>query len=293
MRTLAMTFITLSLFFSIARPCISPANIEGVAFTSGEHLNLQNLIQFGTENVNYLKDGAEPNVGIRYISHYDPAAMVFIGTYGLSYQQNVRVNCMGVILPLADSVNPAVRIDASVFDFAAAVKAELVWLASSGVVDLSDATIEKIDSALRASGNGGVQYWTHAKSVLGYNSWYMKDTLTGVWGSSGLGVNGVYGVKGCSVIQPGIGLPPNNLETTAVSSKPMTFNRGNIPFAVRRLGSGAVVVFFPQKTVEPALLTAMDLKGALLFKQRVPAGIRSLFLQRSYTGRYVVSIRGR
>jgi hypothetical protein len=81
MRTLVMTFITLSLLLSMAWPCVSPANIEGVAFTSGEKLYLQKLIQFGTEKVNYLKDGEEPNIGIRDISHYDPRAMVFVGTY--------------------------------------------------------------------------------------------------------------------------------------------------------------------------------------------------------------------
>jgi hypothetical protein len=293
MRTLIMTFITQSLLFSMAWPCVSPANIEGVAFTLGEQLNAQKLIQCGTENVNYLKDGAEPDIGIRYISHYDPRAMVFIGNYGLSYQQNVRVNCMGVVLPLTDSANPTIRIDASVFDFAAAVKAELVWLSSNGIVDIAVETIEKIDSTLHASGNGGVQYWTHAKSVLGYNSWYVKDTLTGLWGSSGLGINGVYAVKGCSVIQPGSGLPPSNLETAAVVPNAPSINRAMRPFAVRRLADGAAIVFFPQKTREDALLTAIDLKGAILFKQRVPAGIRSLYLQRSYAGHYVLSLGGR
>lgn len=293
MRNSATFVMLLALLSSPVWPCNSPVNIEGVVFTSDERLNVQKLIQCGSENVNYLKDGAEPDIGIRYISHYDQRAMVFIGNYGLSYQQNMRVNCMGVILPLTDSANPTIRIDASVFDFAAAVKAELVWLASSGVVDLSGETIEKIDSMLRASGNGGVQYWTHAKSVLSYNSWYSKDTLSGVWGSDLSAVRGVNSVKGCSVIQPGSGLPPSNLETAAVLSNAPSMNRIMQPFSVRRLANGAAIVFSPQKTREAALLTAMDLKGAILFKQRVPAGIRSLYLQRSFAGRFVVSIGGR
>jgi hypothetical protein len=200
---------------------------------------------------------------------------------------------MGVVLPLADSAGAPINIETSEFDFAAAVKAELEWLASNGVIDLSAETIEKIASALRASGNGGIQYWTHTNSVLGYNSWYTKDTLSGVWGSNLSAVRSINSVKGCSVIQPGSGLPPSNLETTSVLPNALSKNRIMQPFTVRRLANGAAIVFFPQKTREAALLTATDLKGAILFKQRVPAGIRSLYLKKSFAGRYVLSIGGR
>ena len=288
MRTTAMFLIMVPLFFSTAWSCPSPTNIEGVAFTLGEKLNLQKLIQSGTEKVNYLKDGEEPNIGIRYISHYDPRAMVFVGNYGLSYQKNVRVNCMGVVLPIADSANPLAQIDISLFDFAAAVKAELVWLASNGIVDMAGETIEKIDSALRASGNGGVQYWTHADSVLGYNAWYSKDTLSGVWASSWSAVRGVYEVNGCSAIQPGSGLPPSSLEITAIVPKATAFDRSIQPFSVRRLGNGAAIVFFPQRTRATAILTAMDLKGALVYKQRVPAGIKSIYIHKEIGNTYAL-----
>jgi hypothetical protein len=56
-----------------------------------EAMNLQNLMSLGIEKVNYLKEGEEPNIGIRYISHYNPRAMVVVGNYGLAFQQNVRM----------------------------------------------------------------------------------------------------------------------------------------------------------------------------------------------------------
>jgi hypothetical protein len=288
MRNMVEVFSILAFLSSMAWPCVSPGNIEGVAFTSGEELNLQKLTQFGTENVNYLKDGEEPNIGIRYISHYDPRAMVFIGTYGLSYQQNVRLNCMGVILPGVDSTNPAVRIPVSDFDFAAAVKTEIVWLSYIGVIGISNEAIEKIDSALRASDNGGVQYWTHAESVLGYNSWYTNDTLSGVWGSTLSAVRSANSVKGCSVIQPGSGLPPISLETTALASKIPAIQPGIHPVMARNQGNGAVIISFPRKTRANAILIALDLKGVLLLKQRIPTGISSLYLQKPVEGQYAV-----
>ncbi len=288
MRRIKMVFIALSLLSYPASPCISPVNIEGVAFTAGETLNLQKLILFGKENVNFLKDGAEPDVGIRYISHYDPRAMIFIGNYGLSYQQNMRVNCMGVVLPLPDSANPTSKIEIPVFDFAAAVKAELVWLSANGIVDITGENIEEIFTALHASGNGGAQYWTHAKTVLGYNQWYVKDTLTGVWGSSGADVNGVRSVKGCSVIQPGSGIPPENLETPAVVRAAPSANRAIQRFTVRHSANGAAIVFFPQKTRETAFLTVTDLKGAVLFKQLIPPGVRSLYIRKPFNRRYIL-----
>lgn len=108
--------------------CISPTNLEGVAFTSGETLHVETLMSLGTENVNYFKDGNDTAVGIRYVSHYDQRVMVFIGTYGMSYQQNLPLKCMGVIMPIDSSY---LMIDTASFHFSMAVRTELEWLIPS------------------------------------------------------------------------------------------------------------------------------------------------------------------
>ena len=133
---LLVSVFVLSCFYQLWA-CPSPANIEGVAFTSGESLNIEVLMDMGTENVNYFIDGDSLVSGIRYMSHYDPQTMVFIGNYGMSYQQGIRMACMGIILPLPDSADEYMSIDKATFNFAAAVKAELEWLVDNDVVDLS------------------------------------------------------------------------------------------------------------------------------------------------------------
>jgi hypothetical protein len=246
MRVLNLIVVCILTAQAFVQACTSPGNIEGVAFTDGEVLNLEKLEAIGTENVNYYKDGAVPHVAIRYAGHYDPRTTVYIGNYGLSYQQDVYMNCMGVVYPIdGDAYEP---IDVSVFDFAEAVRVELAWLSDIGVIDLTAETIEKIDSALDASSNGGVQYWTHAETVMGYNSWYEYDDAAGVWGGGdGVygGVNSVRGVdavKGCSVVQPESGLPPEPLGTTGVIQRqpgtPLESGRGALSVSLSRVVRG-------------------------------------------------------
>jgi hypothetical protein len=200
--------------------CPSPGNIEGVAFTNSEKLDLAVLTAMGEEGVNYVIDGEEPNIAVRYISHVDPKALVYVGNYGLSYQQGTRLNSMGVILPLDEGGDPFASVEESRFDFAAVVRAELEWLVDNGVIELDAATIATIDSALGAAVNGGVQFWTHAGTVLGYNSWYNYDEKAGEWeGGDGVyadaqALRGVDGVKGCSVVQPGQDEPTKPLGAT-------------------------------------------------------------------------------
>jgi hypothetical protein len=217
---ICMLFLALS---GPTLPCISPANIEGVAFTAGESLDLGRLTALGIEGVNYSVDGKAPGVGIRYISHYDPQAMVYIGTYGMSYQNNLPLQCMGVVVPV-DS--PYQHFDTTQFHFSRAVRRELEWLAGMQVIAISADTIRRIDSILSGGSNGGIQYWTHAGTALGYNSWYEYDTLHSSWGG-GSGVNGVDGLKtvrgvydvtGCSLVKPGSGMP----------QRPLGISKGNI-----------------------------------------------------------------
>jgi hypothetical protein len=275
-------FIIIAVFMCIFQSwaCVGPANIEGVAFTSGETINLQNLMNLGSENVNYIKEGDTPNVGIRYKSHFDPRAMVFIGNYGMSFQQNVSMACMGIIFPHLDSVNKFSPIAKETFDFAAALKTELAWLVSKNIIAISSATIAKIDSVLKTSGNGGVQYWTHADKTLSYDSWYEKDGLSGVWSVSGVnGVRSLDAVEGCSVVKPGSGLPPQGIGTVGIAAKPAVILKGSQSLAVRVLGNGGLVVFFPQMQNNASEhLIVMDCKGAIVRTKQVPAGLRSMYI---------------
>ena len=204
--------------------CPSPTNIEGVAFTSGEILNLNKLESLGSQNVHYFKDSTAEAIAIRYVSHYSNDAMVFIGNYGLSYQQDIKLNCMGVILDLSKLPGEYAEIDKESFNFAEAVTVELLWMKQNGIISVSDGFIQEVVDSLGKGPNGGAQYWTIQKSVLGYNSWYTKDAQSGVWGTNG--VNGVYGVdgvkavrgiNGCSVIAADFELPPQQLGSTSIT----------------------------------------------------------------------------
>jgi hypothetical protein len=293
MRKVALTILMISTYAFQAWACLGPANIEGVALTSGETLNLQKLMLLGTENVNYFKDGDASAAGIRYMSHYDSRAMVFIGTYGMSYQQNMQMVCLGVILPLADSASVYSPIEKTTFNFAAAVKTELEWLSYNGVVNLSAETIAKIDSALSKAYNGGEQYWTHAHSALAYNSWYTYDSSSGTWRGNGAdGVNGVQGVKGtdelagCSIIKPGVGVPPAGLGTTAITTKKNTVNNRMHSLSVRHTGDGGLIVFLPQAARPGEQLLVIDCRGAVVRKKDLNAGSASLYIEGLAHGHY-------
>ncbi|MBN2035131.1 MAG: hypothetical protein JW768_00180 [Chitinispirillaceae bacterium] len=271
-----------------AMACMSPGNIEGVAFTSGEQLNLRILVQMGVENESYIIDGQAPNIGIRYRSHYHPRAMVYVGSYGLSYQRSVRMNCMGIILPVADSAGAYQMIDTATFDFAKAVMTELTWLYRTGVLRIRTESLRRINAALDTAPNGGVQYWTHTNAVLGYNAWYTYDSVTGAWSEDGvMRVRNADLLSGCSVIRPGNDLPPNTLEQTAVSAPAVLLHAGGKPLAVRRLGNGAMVVFFPKKLESGRMLTAFDAKGAVVYSLPVPPGIQSYYIERPANNFYL------
>ena len=255
--------------------CISPTNIEGVAFTSGETPHVENLMRLGTENVNYFKDGNDTAIGIRYVSHYDSRAMVFVGTYGMSYQQNMPLNCMGVIFPTDSAFQ---RIGKDRFDFTSDVTRELEWLTAQKVVALSAETMIRIDSALSKAFNGGVQYWTHADTVLEYNSWYSYDTLKGTWGGTN-GVRGVYGVKGCSLINPDTGLPPQQLQGTGIQIlriNPET--NKNLGMSIRQGRRDEIRVCLNRPLKKSATLAILNCRGIEVGRMRVSEKSKSFFL---------------
>jgi hypothetical protein len=187
--------------------CPGPSNIEGVAFTNGEKFNFDSLSALGVDGVNYrLALTDRGGTTTTYPSHYDSRAMAFIGNVGLSYQQNMLINCLGIIFPLTEemlSLHSPVPKES--FNFAAAVKVELEWLVQHKILTTNGTEIDSIIKKLEISNNGGVQFWTMQKNTLGYNSWYTYDTINGTW--NGTGVNAVRseksesGVNGCSGVE--------------------------------------------------------------------------------------------
>ena len=277
--------------------CVSPTNIEGVAFTADEVINIAIVRAAGTENVNYFIDGESEPVGIRYMSHYDSRAMVFVGNYGLSYQNNIPLNCMGIILPLPDTGDHHATIENAEFDFTAAVITELRWLAANEVIVLTEAMIARIDTSLAIVNNGGNQYWTHANTVLAYNSWYNYDTTENKWAGTDEGVEGVRGVSaingvwGCSAINPEVEIPPESLDPTSVAqSRPSLCGNRSRQFRFSHFTGSCLTVTVPQQnTGGMRTLTIFNCKGAAVCRRQVLPGMRAVKISGlpwgMYTGR--------
>ena len=277
--------------------CPSPGNIEGVAFTAGETLNIRVIEEMGIENVNYFIDGDSVTAGIRYLSHYSSQAMVFIGHYGMSYQEGQPLNCMGVILPLPDTADEFTSIGKETFDFAAAVTVELRWLTEYSVLSLPEEVISAIDSALTKATNGGGQYWTHANSVLGYNSWFNYDSTNHKWSEAGEdGVNGVEGVlggirgeqglHGCSVISPGVTVPPASLETTAISRSRSAAHQSTHRLRLNHFRNGDLAVHLPPAAKAGRRLSIYNCRGVVMYRTTVATGLTSIQVKGLPRGRY-------
>lgn len=191
--------------YSHVSACVSPTNIEGVAFTDKEELHFESLSALGSAGVDY-KVSLNENGGktVCYPSHYNADAMVFIGNVSLLYKQDVTLNCLGIIIPLADDMlNNHTPVPLEMFDFTKAVKVELEWLMEHGILNINHDKIDSISKGLGGQDNGSVQYWTKQHATLHYNSWYTYNAENGEWeGGATDGVNGIVkSVNGCSVIQ--------------------------------------------------------------------------------------------
>lgn len=90
--------------------CLGPSNIEGVAFTNDEHLQLESLSVLGDSGVHY-KVLLNENGGktVCYPSHYNADGTVFIGNVGLVYTTEMTLNCMGIVVPQAESLTTTLQ----------------------------------------------------------------------------------------------------------------------------------------------------------------------------------------
>jgi hypothetical protein len=279
--------------------CVSPSNIEGVAFTSGETINLTNLTSLGTSGSNFLSDSSEAGIAVRYRSHYSDDAMVFVGSYGLAYQKSVNLNCMGIIAD-AEKLESGLT-GKSTFDFALAVKIELVWMREQGIISIDDQTIATIFDSLDRANNGGVQYWTLQKRTLGYNSWYTKDTLSGVWNTED--VNGVRSVKStaCAGINPeyvaftqSIAVTPvTKLSSPSVTRFSVTRNAGTSFTIMPWSNIDNISIINASGKICPVRTNAVSGAMMVSFKNQITPGVYFLKLCRGTSSQTVPILIGR
>lgn len=284
MNRLSYAGCLLAIYAAASWACVSPGNLQGVAFTDGETLDFDALASMGEENVNYFLDGTEPHIGFRFRSHYDPRAMVYVGNYGLSYMSDVYLNCMGVVLPeaeLPDSLDPLYSgITVAMFDFNAAVLAEVEWLVDNGILGLSSDGLQELrrvftepDTSMHVS-NGGMQYWTLQNTFLGYNSWYDYDDQGGVWGVDGPNaVRGVYS-DGCSVVSVETALPSSELGSASVHGSHGMPAGARPGMQLIRDNRGTTVFLNDSHT--GGVLSLLDARGVVVQSMQVAPGARSV-----------------
>ncbi|NLG19391.1 MAG: hypothetical protein GX556_18880 [Fibrobacter sp.] len=266
MKSFAVAFSGLIMLVATAFCCVAPGNIQGVAFTSGEQINLEMLLSIGREGVSYLAEGKDTITSVRYRSHYDERAMVYLGTYGLSYQEEIEMPCMGVILDpeVIDGYQPAV----DVFDFAEAVRTELQWLIDNEILSIPGQTISTIITALQKQGNGGFQYWTLQKNAIGYNSWYEYDQTKGQW--SVTGVNGVRSTS-CAVISPEFAslTEPLKVAMFLTDKKPVPLSSSGVKTRIN--GNGEMEFEFSRPSPVQTDARLLSMNGRVIKQFRIPA----------------------
>jgi hypothetical protein len=185
--------------------------------------------------------------------------MIFIGNYGLSFQQSIKLNCMGVILDQSKYTDIHKTIDKNIFNFAEAIKTELIWLKQNGVLSLTDNHILTIFDSLSKTPNGGVQYWTKQNKVLGYNSWYTMDTQSGVWSTNDAdGVNAVRESNGCSAVSADFELPSEQLGTTSVK---FTKVKSSNSFKISEISNTKLQIQFKNAIESRADLSLINVSG--------------------------------
>jgi hypothetical protein len=106
--------------------------------------------------------------------------MVYLGYFAVSFQPVGTVPRMAIVLDTTQ--------DKTAFNFAAAVRRELDWMANPdlGIIALSMQVRNEIEDSLQSAAHGDTQYWTRQRRVLSYNQWYTGDSLNGVWSTNGV-----------------------------------------------------------------------------------------------------------
>ncbi|OGJ91442.1 MAG: hypothetical protein A2268_00375 [Candidatus Raymondbacteria bacterium RifOxyA12_full_50_37] len=254
MNFMKQTLIMLAACSATVMACFNPADkwSAGIVWSNGEILDYSVITALGIAGTNYYSSEDSFGLSISYRSHYAPnRAMVFLGHFTISFQTNILYSRMAIVVDSTDSL---------AFDFAAAVSAELGWLANEHVTDMSVVDRQNAESALREYGHGDGQYWTLQKGVLPYNSWYSGDTAGGVWS-----VNGVRG--GCG-LDAAFLLPPEELTAIETSTPDADKKRGSLIVSPNPCNPSTKILLDRQwKTGnQKAAIFIYDVRGHLVYR---------------------------
>ncbi|MFH1760885.1 MAG: T9SS type A sorting domain-containing protein [bacterium] len=250
--------------WALSFACINPSDqwAAGIVWNNNEQVDLSIIDSIGEAGVNFLKQEDSVTGLVKYIyrSHYHSDAMVYLGYFPISYQGMLNIPRLAVVLDTNE--------DNSSFDFGKSVREELNWLAdTSGIVNMTRLERQIAEDSLNAAGRGDAQYWSFQKKVLYYNTWFIRDTVNGVWS-----LEAMDGVRGCG-LDVAFQLPPKELDAP-VSIKPafihnLQFQRLMIypnPF------TSMVKIQLPQNNSH-GILNIFDLKGKLLRSMTVSKSV--------------------
>ena len=269
MSYLTKTLVAILFLSALTFACFNPADqwAAGIIWNDCESVDFMYIDSMGKKDINYFffrESIAEPKIyesmKWTFRSHYDSAhAMVYLG-YFVLYSNAGKSNSseygnydvfprMAVIL---DSTQ-----DANLFDFSKAIETELQWLVYYGILRMSSEAIQKAVDSLKTH-HGNAQYWTHQSNVLSYNSWYDKDTQTGIWS-----VNGVKTLRSGCGLDVAFDVPSGTLATENKSlmelKKGLAFLEQNNP---NPFNPRTTLRFFLPKA-EQVTLKIYDSKGVL------------------------------
>lgn len=203
---------------------------------------------------------------IRYRSHYDPEAMVYLNFTVVNFKRSQVFATMKLM------TNPDIKYVIG-FDYAKAVTTELRWLINQKILtSVTDSTVSRIEEAFN---NDMGQFWTLQDTLLDYNALYLLTIdSTGKWD---WGNRIAVQRNGCGEKVQFV-LPADSLkyETTSVKNRPVNSAERN--FAVRITGNRLSIDFY-RNLLSPAHIEIIDLNGRLLHRITVPVNQNRFVMQ--------------
>jgi hypothetical protein len=220
-------------------------------------------------HINNINTGIKWYLGntcaIRYRSHYNPEAMVYLDFTVVNITKTLVSPSMKII------TNPDVEYFIG-FDYARAVATELKWLINQKIITgVTDVTVSRIEEVMK---NRMGLFWTFQDTLLAYNAFYLLtiDT-TGKWNWGDLIVER----NGCGE-EIKFTLPADSLMygTTSVKKRPEKSNERS--FGVK-MSDNSISINFYRNLPSPAQIEIINLNGKLLHKVSVPANQNSFVMK--------------
>ncbi len=207
---------------------------------------------------------------IRYRSHYDPEAMVYLNFTVVNFEKSQSFATIKIM------TNPDIKY-VNGFDYAKAVKTELQWLTNQKILTgVTDLTVSRIEEAINKEMG---QFWTLQDTLLPYNAFFTLNIDTaGKWNWGNIAV----ARKGCGE-QIQFVLPSDSLKFGTTSGKKNTFSSSERSFEVRITGKRLFIDLY-RSLLSPAQVEIIDLNGRLLHRASLPVNQNSFVIQSPFKG---------